>query len=155
MQVLPDILGELDQRGIGTGQLQAVALESLKRIDALYEICLRLLANPERLAQYDPGDDMIGRDLAVLDGWLKFAFLLVEVLEAPILSIAGVELITLAQILTHQSGAAAQPLPGGNMATRLSAAPWPVEMDPVLYYVARNERLLRALLLCDAKEDRS
>lgn len=144
-------LHSLEGNNLTTGRVITVATEALRRMEALYAAHAGLLAEPDRLAHIGVSCEGAVREIATLDGWVRFALLLEEIPRAPCATHMLADLASLAQILSHSNHAAAARSPLANVG-RPSLASWPPEVDHSLYIEERNERLMHMSLLYDIKE---
>ncbi|MCE0742994.1 hypothetical protein LWC05_03690 [Acetobacter sicerae] len=145
-------LNSLEGNALTTERVIAVATEALRRIEALYGAHAGLLNDPARLAHFNVSYEGAIREVATLDGWVRFALMLEEIPRAPCAVHMLADLASLAQILSHSNHASAVRSPLANV-SRPSLSSWPHEVDRGLYIEERNERLIHMSLLYDIKEN--
>ncbi|NHN90896.1 hypothetical protein [Acetobacter sicerae] len=145
-------LNSLEGNALTTERVIAVATEALRRIEALYGAHAGLLNDPARLAHFNVSYEGAIREVATLDGWVRFALMLEEIPRAPCAVHMLADLASLVQILSHSNHASAVRSPLANV-SRPSLSSWPHEVDRGLYIEERNERLIHMSLLYDIKEN--
>ena len=145
-------LNSLEGNALTTERVIAVATEALRRIETLYGAHAGLLNDPARLAHFNVSYEGAIREVATLDGWVRFALMLEEIPRAPCAVHMLADLASLAQILSHSNHASAVRSPLANV-SRPSLSSWPHEVDRGLYIEERNERLIHMSLLYDIKEN--
>lgn len=145
-------LNSLEGNALTTERVIAVATEALRRIEVLYGAHAGLLNDPARLAHFNVSYEGAIREVATLDGWVRFALMLEEIPRAPCAVHMLADLASLAQILSHSNHASAVRSPLANV-SRPSLSSWSHEVDRGLYIEERNERLIHMSLLYDIKEN--
>ncbi|MCH4090644.1 hypothetical protein [Acetobacter sp.] len=149
---LAPCLNSLEGNALVTARVIMVATEALRRIEALYVAHAGLLNDPARLAHFNVSYEGAIREIATLDGWVRFALLLEEIPRAPCAVHMLADLASLAQILSHSNHASAARSPLASVG-RPSFTSWPPEVDRALYIEERNERLIHMSLFYDIKEN--
>ena len=145
-------LNSLEGNTLTTTRVITVATEALRRIEALYVAHAGLLNDPARLVHLNVSYEGAIKEVATLDGWVRFALLLEEIPHAPCAIHMLADLASLAQVLSHSNHASAARSPLASVG-RPSLASWPPEVDHSLYIEERNERLTHMSLLYDIKEN--
>lgn len=146
---LPKFLPE-DYNGLGATRVVRAARGALAKLETFYARVSALLASPTRLAALDPTTGLFCQELSVLPGWVRFCLVARDALGAASRAHALADLGSLAQILSHGQGASSDATALAGI-TRPGLSEWPPEIDPTVYLMERNERMLRAEIALDAR----